>query len=582
MTMPIDPPRRSRRRPTSAPPATGAATASALAAADLGRRPRRPGASRRAWRAVQIEARRLAAHPLRELLVDEDRPARMTLAAAGLVADFSKQRLDTGAVAALDALAVSAGVPAARARLFAGGIVNPTEGRPALHTALRGVGGPADVGAAVATERMAIRRFAERFRAGGFNGFDGRPLRALVCIGIGGSDLGPRLVCDALAPAIAPNGASDGAPHVAPVDVRFVANVDPSDLHRTLAGMDPRSTGFLVVSKTFTTRETLANADAARRWLRAAGADEAGATGHLVGVTANADGAARYGLPPDRILRFWDWVGGRYSLWSSVGVSIAVACGPAVFDALLDGAAAMDAHFRDAPLPANLPVRLGLVSLWNRNALACTSQAVIPYAERLRLLPTYLQQLVMESNGKSARLDGSRIDQPTAPVIWGVSGTNGQHSFFQQLHQGPDVVPVDFIVAREPEVTAAGDPRHAILVANCLAQSAALALGRPAPDEAAGEDWHKAFPGNRPSTVIILPRVDAAALGALLAAYEHATFVASIVLGINAFDQFGVEYGKVMATSIEAVLGGRDDPSLDPATRALAKRLGAPEARRPE
>jgi glucose-6-phosphate isomerase len=238
----------------------------------------------------------------------------------------------------------------------------------------------------------------------------------------------------------------------------------------------------------------------------------------------------------------------------------------------------MDHHFRDAPLERNLPVWLGLVSVWNRNGLGCATHAVIPYAERLRLLPAFLQQLVMESNGKSALLDGSRAPHATAPVVWGVSGTNAQHSFFQQLHQGPDVVPVDFIVAREPEVAPGdGDPRHAILLANCLAQAAALAIGKPLPDEGAREGWHKAFPGNRPSTTVVLPRIDAQSLGALLAAYEHATFVASVVLGINAFDQFGVEYGKVMATAIEKVLDGGADTGVDGTTRALAKRLRGQE-----
>ena len=426
------------------------------------------------------------------------------------------------------------------------------------------MGGSAGIAAEVAAERARIRTIAERFRGAKLKGFNGKALRNLVCIGIGGSDLGPRLVCDALAPRDAP-------------EVRFVANVDPSDLAGALAGLDPRHTGFVVVSKTFTTRETLANADAARRWLQAAGASVEQSLQPLIGVTANPEAARRYGLPDERILRFWDWVGGRYSLWSAVGVSIAAACGPDVFDALLDGAAAMDVHFRDAPLVKNLPARLGLASIWNRDLLGAASQAVIPYAERLRLLPAYLQQLIMESNGKSARLDGGRATHPTAPVIWGVSGTNGQHSFFQQLHQGPDVVPVDFILAREPEAalraSADEDPRHRILLANGLAQSAALALGKPLPDSSRGEDWHKAFPGGRPSTVLLLPRVDATALGALLAAYEHATYTASVVLGINAFDQFGVEYGKVMATAIEAVLAGESDRGLDPSTRALVARL---------
>lgn len=495
----------------------------------------------------------------------------MTLEAAGLVVDFSKQRVDAEALATLFAMAKAARLDDARSLLFSGAIVNPTEDRPALHMALRGVGGNADVATQVAGERERIRQMARRLRDADLPGFSSRPLQHLVCIGIGGSDLGPRLVCDALAPPPAPDHEA-GKP--GGLDVRFVANVDPSDLHLALADLDPRLTGFVVVSKTFTTRETLANADAARQWLRAAGADEEGVARHLIGVTANVDAAMAYGIRADQILRFWDWVGGRYSLWSSVGVSIAAACGPAAFDALLDGAAAMDRHFRDSPMEHNLPVWLGLMSIWNRNGLGYASQAVIPYAERLRLLPAFLQQLIMESNGKSALLDGRKTAHATAPVIWGVSGTNAQHSFFQQLHQGTDVVPIDFIIAREPELAPApGDPRHDILLANCLAQSAALALGRPLPDEDKREQWHKAFPGNRPSTVILLPRIDAASLGALLAAYEHATFVASVILGINAFDQFGVEYGKVMATSIEAVLGGRDDPTIDAATRALIARI---------
>ncbi len=497
----------------------------------------------------------------------------MTVEAAGLAADFSKQRLDAAALATLFATARAARVDEARALLFAGAVMNPTENRPALHMALRGVGGSAEVAAEVAAERQRIRSLSARIRDGGLRGFSAQPLEHLVCIGIGGSDLGPRLVCDALA---SPRSArAPGA-----FDVRFVANVDPSDLHLALAGLDPARTGFVIVSKTFTTRETLANAEAARQWLRAAGAAADGVAGHLIGVTANPDAAIAYGIAPEQVLRFWDWVGGRYSLWSAVGISIAVACGADAFDALLQGAADMDEHFRDAPLEQNLPAWLGLVSIWNRTGLECASQAVIPYAERLRLLPSFLQQLIMESNGKSAHLDGTRVTHATAPVIWGVSGTNAQHSFFQQLHQGPDVVPVDFIIARQPEVAPApGDERHAVLLANCLAQSAALALGKPLPDAEAGEHWHKAFPGNRPSTTLLLPAVDAASLGALIAAYEHATFVASVLLGINAFDQFGVEYGKVMATSIEAVLAGKDDPSIDPSTRALIARIRDPGRR---
>ena len=525
-----------------------------------------------AWRGLNREAKRLDSTHLRDLLNEPGRIERMTLEAAGLFADFSKQRVDAQALAALFAIAHKAGLAKAKKRLFAGAIVNPTEQRPALHPALRGVGGSRAVAADVRRVRARIRTIAQRLRSGSMKGFRGDPIAHLVCIGIGGSDLGPRLVADALAPG-------DG------FDVRFVANVDPADLARATTGIDPARTAFVIVSKTFTTRETLANAEAARHWLVAAGAAPAAAGSHFIGVSANPQAAMAWGIPSEQTLEFWDWVGGRYSLWSAVGISIAAAIGPDGFDALLAGAASMDRHFAETSPERNLPVWLGLMSIWNRNANGCTTQAVIPYAERLRLLPSFLQQLVMESNGKTARIDGGRITRPTAPVIWGVSGTNAQHSFFQQLHQGPDVVPVDFIVAREPDPSSkamsADDPRHRILVANCLAQSAALALGRALPDEAAGEDWHGAFTGNRPSTTIVIDRVDAASLGALLAAYEHATFVASVVLGINPFDQFGVEYGKVMATSVEAMLDPTNrhreiDPVAvaDASTAALVRRLG--------
>lgn len=517
------------------------------------------GARRAAWRILQREGRRLADTSLRELLDDPARPARFRLEAAGLVADFSRQRIDAAAIEALIGLANSARLEEARQQMFSGAPINSTEGRPVLHTALRNASTQAEANALAREERQRIIALASRFRQGEIRGHDGRPLRALVCIGIGGSDLGPRLVCDALATPDSP-------------EVRFVANVDPADLARNLAGLEPATTAFLVVSKTFTTRETLANAEAALAWLQASGASRASCLQQLIGVTANPEAAGQYGIPAAQILHFWEWVGGRYSLWSAVGASIAMACGPQAYEQLLDGAAAMDQHFHQMPFQQNLPVWMGLLSIWNRNVLDCASQAIIPYAERLRLLPAYLQQLIMESNGKSARIDGSHLPYRSAPVIWGVSGTNAQHSFFQQLHQGPDIVPVDFIIARRPDpATLSGkhDERHTILVANCLAQSAALALGKPLPNEAAGENWHKAFPGNRPSTILILPHVGPAVLGALLAAYEHATFVASVVLGINAFDQFGVEYGKVMAKSVETALKGGDTHSLDPATRAL-------------
>ncbi|MFM1987798.1 MAG: Glucose-6-phosphate isomerase [Pseudomonadota bacterium] len=508
--------------------------------------------------ALDVHARRLASTHLRTLLADADRPARLAIEAGPLHVDLSRQKLDAAVLAMLADWARACGFEQRRQDLFAGRIVNPTENRPALHAALRGVGGDAGIASDVAAQQARTTALADRIRGGGLAGFRGTPVRALVCLGIGGSDLGPRLVVDALRDAEA-------------FDVRFVANVDPDDLARELVGLEPATTAFAVVSKTFTTRETLANADAARGWLVAGGCPPDAVACQTIGVTAAPAAAIARGIRPELLLEFRDWVGGRYSLWSAVGLGIAVACGPAVLDALRAGAAEIDRHFRDAPVAANLPARLGLVSVWNRAFLGLPTQAIIPYAERLRLLPAWAQQLVMESNGKSAALAGGHAERATAPVVWGTSGTNAQHSFFQQLHQGPDVVPVDFVVARSSRTPPAfdGDDRHRILVANCLAQAAALALGR----EPADGDVHRAFPGDRPSTLITLPALDARALGALLAAYEHATFTAACVLGINPFDQFGVEYGKVMAAAVERLLAGGPTDGLDPATLAAAARL---------
>lgn len=509
--------------------------------------------------ALRKHADRFAALHLRELIqADPQRSQSLSLEVGSLYADFSRQRLDTRVLGALQTWAQVCGFDAARQRLFDGDIVNPTEGRAALHTALRGVGGSAEVAQAVREQRAVMTELANRLRAGELTGFSGEPLQALVCIGIGGSDLGPRLVCDALS---SPGG----------VDVRFVANVDPEDLDRALVGLTPARTAFAIISKTFTTRETLANAQAARQWLTAGGCPTPDWPAHMIGVTAAPQAALTWGIRADRLLQFWDWVGGRYSLWSTVGLGVAVACGPEVFDALLAGAADMDRHFRETPLSSNLPARMGLVSVWNRAFLNLPSQALIPYAERLRLLPAWLQQLAMESNGKSAALDGHRAMLPTSPIIWGTSGTNAQHSFFQQLHQGPDCVPVDFVLVRSPrtDLVDASDERHRILMANGIAQAAALALGKPA----APGDLHRDFPGNRPSTTLVLQQLDAHTLGALLACHEHATYTAATVLGINPFDQFGVELGKVLASNVERALAGQPIGELDTATEALIARL---------
>lgn len=512
--------------------------------------------SPRALALVRDHAERCRPLHLRDWLKESDRASRWALNAGPIHADFSRQRLDDAALKALQDWALSCDFDAARERLFAGECVNVTENRPALHTALRGVGGNPEVAAAVSAQHARLRALAAQLRSGALRGFSGQSLDALVCIGIGGSDLGPRMVCDALS---------------SPTDfkVRFVANVDPDDLDRALEGLDPARTAFALISKTFTTRETLANGHAARRWLQAGGCPAQSLPDHLIGVTAIPQNAQQWGIRSALTLEFRDWVGGRFSLWSSVGIGIAVACGPDVFDRLLAGAAQIDQHFRDQPIDSNLPARLGLISVWNRAFLGMPSQAIVPYAERLRLMPFWLQQLVMESNGKSAALDGHAATLPSAPVVWGTSGTNAQHSYFQQLHQGPDVVPVDFVLIRRGRPQATDDERHRILLANGLAQASALAIGRPSKDGS----LHRDFPGNRPSTLLVLPQLDAESLGALLACYEHATFTAATVLRINPFDQFGVELGKGVAASVERALAGGTNEDLDPATRAMIDRL---------
>ncbi|MBL8709495.1 MAG: glucose-6-phosphate isomerase, partial [Rhodospirillaceae bacterium] len=401
-------------------------------------------------------------------------------------------------------------------------------------------------------------------RLGVFVGATGRRIEHIVNIGIGGSDLGPALVADALRPDIAGRFAVD-----------FVSNVDGAHLDQVLARTDPATTLFIIASKTFTTAETMANARSARAWL-ADKLGEAAVDRHFVAVSTNLSAVQDFGIDPKRMFRFWDWVGGRYSLWSAIGLSIVIAVGPAKFRDLLAGAAAMDRHFVDAPLHLNLPVILGLLQVWHRNFCNFGSQAILPYAQDLWRLPAYLQQLEMESNGKSVTREGDAVTWSTAPVIWGQAGTNGQHAFHQMLHQGTEPIPCDFIlVARD---RSAFPEQHQMLVANGLAQAAALAFGRSADAVAAamrqaGADEatisrltpHRVCPGNRPSTTLLLPVLDAYHLGALIALYEQKVFVAASIWGINPFDQWGVELGKDMAN---ALLAGRDGPS-DSSTAGL-------------
>ena len=497
------------------------------------------------WQKLE-KLRGQTAPTLISLFNDADRTGRMSYQVGSLFADFSKQRIDPDIHQGLLELAKDAGVEEWRTKLFGGEPINTTENRAVLHPSLRGVGGSDDVRNQVREMRATMRQFSEKIRRE-------KHFKTIVHIGIGGSDLGPRLCADALA-----------ASHDAAFELRFAENVDGASINDALDGLDPQTTLVVAVSKTFTTQETLMNVTAARDWLRAGVGKQASA--HMIAVSANREGAEAFGIAPTQIFDFWDWVGGRYSLWSAVGLSLQIAYGPDVFDDLLAGAAEMDVHFRDEALGNNLPVMMALTSIWNRNFLDYPSQAIISYARRLRKFPAFLQQLEMESNGKSVTRDG----QPalaTCPIVWGDEGTNGQHAFFQLLHQGTQGAPIDFIGVLED---AENRPEHhQALLANLFAQSEALMVGKD--EEVVREELranglsteevnalapHKAFPGNRPSTTILLDRLDAHALGNLIALYEHKVFVASVIWNINAFDQWGVELGKVLAKTILNELSG--------------------------
>lgn len=509
-----------------------------------------------------------------QFAADPDRLARMSVEAAGLYLDLSKQSWSRAGFEACLDLARACDVEGRRAALFAGEAVNLTEGRAVLHPALRAAPGAdfkalgKSVSAEVDAVRSDMRAYADAVRSGAEAGATGKPFRAIVHVGIGGSDLGPRVVWDALRPL-------DPA-----IDLRFVANIDPRDMAEALTGLDPETTLVVVVSKTFTTQETLANAEAARAWL-AATLPAAGMTKHFIGVTAAPDKAGAFGC--GRTFAFRDWVGGRYSLWSAVSLSCGIALGWDVFEAMLSGAAAMDAHFVSAPLEQNAPVLLALAQVFNVDGLNRPARTVAPYAHALRRLPSFLQQLEMESNGKRVHRDGTPVTRQTCPVVFGEPGTNGQHAFFQQIHQGPQVVPAEFVIAARTHADAPESP----LWSNALAQGQALMLGKTgdqaraeliaAGADAAGADRlapHKTFPGNRPSTAIVMERLTPATLGALLALYEHKTFVEGVIWDINSFDQWGVELGKVLAKAILSdVAAGGPSPALDPSTAALMTRL---------
>ena len=513
-----------------------------------------------AWTALEAAARADSAGRIEDRFkVEPDRLARLTFQAAGLTLDLSKQPWSAAGQAAAVELAGRANLEAARERLFAGEIVNRSENRPALHMALRAPDGAKFMAAGkpispeVEATRAQMRAFAEGIRSGAVKGATSRPFRNVVHIGIGGSDLGPKLVWEALKPLDAP------------IELRFDANVDGAEIAAALAGLDPHETLVIAVSKSFTTQETLVNSQAAKAWLAEA-LGEAGAGAHFAAVSANTEAAKAFGVAPERIFAFWDWVGGRYSLWSAVGLSCAIGLGWEVFAELLAGGAAMDQHFFREPLPGNAPVLLALAHVFNRNGLGRPIRAVVPYAKRLALLPAFLQQLEMESNGKRVNETGQPVTRGTASAVFGDAGTTGQHAFFQMLHQGTDVIPVDIVAVAHADE---GPPRHqAILLANAIAQAEALMIGRRAPDE----PWRD-FPGDRPTSFILLDRLTPATLGALIVLYEHKVFVEGVLWGIDSFDQWGVELGKTLAKEVLAELEGGPAGSHDPSTAALIGRL---------
>jgi glucose-6-phosphate isomerase len=520
-----------------------------------------PSAATPAWQALQAHAKTMARIRLVDLFEqDPGRADRLTFAAAGIGVDLSKNRLTNKTLDLLLALAREADLARWIDRLFAGEAINQSEGRAAMHMALRA--GPAavmtvdgaDVMPAVRAELDRVAAFSEAIRVGSHAGFDGQAIADIVVIGIGGSYLGPALAVEALAGPV-PTGPR----------IHFLANVDGGELERVLAGLAAETTLFVVVSKSFGTAETKINAEDARAWFLAQGGRPEDLGLHFVAVSANPAAVAAFGLDPERMLRVWDWVGGRYSLWSAVGLPVALAHGFDQFRALLDGAAAMDAHFREAAPGTNLPILLALLGVWHGGCFGAETHAVVPYDSSLAMLPAYLQQLAMESNGKGITRDGAAVAMATAPVLWGGVGTEVQHAFMQALHQGPRFLPVDFIGVLADRH---GRPKHHLtLLTNLVGQAEALMAGHADPDPA------RACPGNRPSTTILLDRLDARGLGALLALYEHKTFVEGVLWNVNSFDQWGVELGKRLAQRIFAELAGEVAQPHDASTAKLIQKI---------
>ncbi len=548
---------------------------SAPSSSSLTRRPQ--------WQALQEHAREFGQCHLRELFAaDPARGERLQVEAAGLYLDYSKQRVTDKTLRLLRELAGACGLQERIAAMFRGDRINTTEDRPVLHVALRAPAGARidvdgrnvvpDVHAVL--DRMAT--FSERVRDGSWTGHTGRRVRNVISIGIGGSDLGPVMAYEALR-------------HYSRREMtfRFVSNVDGSDFAEATRDLDPAETLFIICSKTFTTLETLTNAQAARAWCLRALGDTAVDEGrviakHFVAVSTNAAEVQKFGIDTNRMFGFWDWVGGRYSMDSAIGLSTMLAIGEENFRAMLAGFHAMDEHFRSTSLQRNLPALMGLLAIWNANFLGAATVAVLPYEHYLKRFPAYLQQLTMESNGKHVSLDGARVDYATGPIYWGEPGTNGQHSFYQLIHQGTRLIPCDFIGfcrTLNPMPDPHGGDQHDLLMANLIAQSEALAFGKTAAEvKAEGTPAvlvpHRVFEGNRPSSTLLAERLDPHTLGALVALYEHCVFVQGVIWNIDSFDQWGVELGKALAQRTAAEIAGSNDPELghDSSTNALIRR----------
>ncbi len=513
---------------------------------------------------------------LRQLFADDaQRFPKLTVDAAGLFLDYSKNRLDSRSIELLLDLARERGVERLRDAMFAGEKINITEQRAVLHTALRMPRGKTlvvdgqDIGHDVHAVLDHVKDFTDRVRSGAWLGYTGKPITDVVNIGIGGSDLGPKMAVLALRSYAHPR-----------LKMHFVSNVDGHDMDAALAQVNPETTLFIIASKTFVTAETMLNAGTARNWFLQSAKEEDLAR-HFVAVSTNTEAVRAFGIDTANMFPFWDWVGGRYSVWSSIGLSLALAVGFGYFSDFLAGAHAMDEHFRTAPLEQNMPVLLAMVGFWNRQFLDAASLSIAPYHQDLSRFPAYLQQLDMESNGKRVTRSGSAIDTPTCPVVWGECGTNAQHAYFQLLHQGSDVTPIDFIAALRATHDLPG--HHDSLLANCFAQSEAFMTGKTAEEARADLQAqklseaeieallpHKVFPGNRPSNTILMDQLTPSTLGALIALYEHKTFVQGAIWDINSFDQWGVELGKVLAKNIHAELTGAVQPERhDSSTNGL-------------